>query len=631
MQKELQTKISQYLKNSMKMRHHYQILTVIAIAVIFLVYSVLTKPAISMAYDNISVEAMRENTAFGQVVPVRITAQALQGTEPTTFVIYTKGVGGGLSFEYQFNEENICEVMTEDGTTIQLHKEEILDEENSNVIKHNYWFTLQPEEKTAFVLNYTSDVEVITNESNVSTDGGSQVQPEQTSENIESSKEDTGSTDVTEEEKTEATTEKATEEEKAEATTEKIPEEEKAEATTDKVPEEEKTETTTEKIPEEEQVEATTEKVPEEEKTEVATEKVIEEEQVEDTTDKSENVKQEVTEEKKDVTIVDPTTFNKIAMTEAAYIMAENDIEHTESEVTEQVSTESQEVTTEENSHTTPEEIPKADQNLTGPEVLPEETTEVTVPIHDEEEIQQEMPKMDQYLEIYVAASADGGYEEIAQQLQGEVEGWQGNVPVERIENKKVANLSWTAEENVSDIIVKARTKEDTLVTISGSKSNFNETDLKDIRIKAEESSNMDMETLKSMLESDELSILEQKGFQIVFLTNGQEVQPTGDFNITFEEFEYDKDTKTVEVYQTNEEGAWKKIDSNFSEDGSLRILVNGTSYKQNEIVFLGNKTPTKISKNGLTAIHITKEWKDEKEPEDITEIGIHIYNDEGK
>ena len=631
MQKELQTKISQYLKNSMKMRHHYQILTVIAIAVIFLVYSVLTKPAISMAYDNISVEAMRENTAFGQVVPVRITAQALQGTEPTTFVIYTKGVGGGLSFEYQFNEENICEVMTEDGTTIQLHKEEILDEENSNVIKHNYWFTLQPEEKTAFVLNYTSDVEVITNESNVSTDGGSQVQPEQTSENIESSKEDTGSTDVTEEEKTEATTEKATEEEKAEATTEKIPEEEKAEATTEKVPEEEQVEATTEKIPEEEQVEATTEKVIEEEKTEVATEKVIEEEQVENITDKSENVKQEVTAEKKDVTIVDPTTFNKIAMTEAAYIMAENDIEHTESEVTEQVSTESQEVTTEENSHTTPEEIPKADQNLTGPEVLPEETTEVTVPIHDEEEIQQEMPKMDQYLEIYVAASADGGYGEIAQQLQGEVEGWKGNVPVERIENKKVANLSWTAEENVSDIIVKARTKEDTLVTISGSKSNFNETDLKDIRIKAEESSNMDMETLKSMLESDELSILEQKGFQIVFLTNGQEVQPTGDFNITFEEFEYDKDTKTVEVYQTNEEGAWKKIDSNFSEDGSLRILVNGTSYKQNEIVFLGNKTPTKISKNGLTAIHITKEWKDEKEPEDITEIGIHIYNDEGK
>src|SRR5699024_12826841 len=113
----------------------------------------------------------------------------------------------------------------------------------------------------------------------------------------------------------------------------------------------------------------------------------------------------------------------------------------------------------------------EADQNLTGPEVLPEETTEVTVPIQDEEEIQQEMPKMDQYLEIYVAASADGGYEEIAQQLQGEVEGWQGNVPVERIENKKVANLSWTAEENVSDIIVKARTKEDTLVTISGSKS----------------------------------------------------------------------------------------------------------------------------------------------------------------
>ena len=164
MQKEFKTKINEYLKNNTKRRHKYQVLMVISVAIIFLVYSVLTKPAISMAYDNISVEAMRENTSFGQVVPVRVTAEALQGTEATTFVMYTKGVGGGLTSEYHF-ENGSCQITAEDGSKIELHKEDIVDEESGNVVKHNYWFTLQPEEKTAFVLHYTSDVEVITKDS----------------------------------------------------------------------------------------------------------------------------------------------------------------------------------------------------------------------------------------------------------------------------------------------------------------------------------------------------------------------------------------------------------------------------------------------------------------------------------
>ena len=647
MQKEFKTKINEYLKNNTKRRHKYQVLTVISVAIIFLVYSVLTKPAISMAYDNISVEAMRENTSFGQVVPVRITAEALQGTEPTTFVIYTKGVGGGLTSEYHF-ENGSCQITAEDGSMIELHKEDIVDKESGNVVKHNYWFTLQPEEKTEFVLHYTSDVEVIT------TDSDSDATEATTEKTVEEEKTETTTEKAAEEEKTEATTEKAAEEEKTEATTEKAAEEEKTEATTEKAAEEEKTEATTEKAAEEEKTEATTEKAKEEEKTEPTTEKATEEEKAEDVTqkvdqqekkveetiEKQDEVKDEevkvrankvgtdatieeegkVSTENTDVTMVNPTTFNKIAMAEVEYIVADNDADHEESADTEQTSTESQEATTIEDDGST-EATTEVDTTSDSTETVTESNTSSDVM----------ETTIDQYLEIYVAASTDGTYEEIAAQLEEKVDGWQGNVPAEQITTHKVASLSWTDEENITDIILKARTENGTLVTVSGNKNNFNESDLKNISIKAEESSDIDMETLKSMLENDERSILERKGFQILFLSNGQEIQPTGEFNITFDNLEYNKDTEVVEVYQMSEEEILQKVDSTFSEDGNLHIIANGTSYKRNEIVFLGNVTTTKVSKDGLTAIHITKEWEDGKEPEDISEIGVHIYNNIGE
>ena len=139
---ELMNKINLYLKNNTRRKHLYQILLVLCVAIAFLVYSIMTKPAISMAFDNINVESMRENTSFGQVVPVRVTAEALEGNDPTNFVIYTEGVGGGLSSEYQFDQENICEITAEDGKTVKLHKEDVVDEESGDIVKHNYWFII---------------------------------------------------------------------------------------------------------------------------------------------------------------------------------------------------------------------------------------------------------------------------------------------------------------------------------------------------------------------------------------------------------------------------------------------------------------------------------------------------------
>ena len=598
MQKELKSKINNYLKNRRKKRNRYQVLTVISMVVILVVYSVLTKPAISMAYDNISVEAMRENTAFGDVVPVRVTAEALEGTEPTTFVIYTKGVGGGLSSEYQFRD-GVCQITAEDGSIISLHKGEIMDEENGTIVKKQYWFQLSPEEKTAFVLHYTSDVEAIT-----------------ITNDISHSKEETSEADdITEAEATTEKVEEATTE--AEATTEKAEETTtEAEATTEKAEETTtEAEATTEKAEETTtEAEATTEKVEE-----ITTEVEATTEKVEETTTEAETTTEKVEEinnsniekqsieqlEEIDVSFVDPTTFNKNAFAEVEYTVADNEGS---------TSTETTEVTTGEG--TTEEVI---------------EATEDGSTISENEDIGiEETTKTDQYLEIYVAASADGGYEQIASELAEQVENWQGNVPVEQITNHKVASLYWTDNSYITDVILKARTEKGTLVTISGDRSNFNNTALQDLMIKVEENSSVNAETMESIIEDKSFDILQQRGFQITFLANGQEVQPAGEFNLLLDDFEYQESTTAVEVYQVAEEGTLQKIDSSFSEDGTLSIMTNGSDSKNYEIVFLGDATK-KVSKNALTAIHITKEWEDGKEPEDISELGVYIYDDTGE
>ena len=547
---ELMNKINLYLQNNTKRKHLYQILIVLCVAIAFLVYSIMTKPAISMAFDNINVESMRENTSFGQVVPVRVTAEALQGNDPTNFVIYTEGVGGGLSSEYQFDQENIYEITAEDGKTVKLHKEDVVDEKSGDVVKHNYWFTLQPEEKVAFTLNYTSDVEVISTPSN--SGSSTEVLPSE-----EQSAEETGSST----EETTETSESKPEENPTEepATTESKPEEKPTEepGTTESKPEEKPTEepATTESKPKENPTEApaTTESKPKEK----PTESKQEEEPTEDAPVDEDFL----------VGTVGTKTYNQVALANVEY-MDTKDVKTSE---VERPTTTKQEVVTEE---ATTETKAEESEQTTGK--LPVEegqgASDTSVPVE----------KADQYLNIYVAASADEDYEGIANTLIDRVNGWNGVTPDEEIKNKKVANLYWTKEENITDVVIKARTEEGVLVTVTGDKNSFQEGDLKDLTLHVQEIKNENEgndeeeieESLKQMLEED-ANIIEYKDFDITLMANNQEVEPTGTVNVIFHDMGYDTTKNKVKVFHTDEEQQVEEMESSLEEDGNIRMQTN--------------------------------------------------------
>ncbi|MBS4929923.1 MAG: choice-of-anchor A family protein [Clostridiales bacterium] len=581
---ELMNKINLYLKNNTKRKHLYQILIVLCVAIAFLVYSIMTKPAISMAFDNINVESMRENTSFGQVVPVRVTAEALEGNDPTNFVIYTEGVGGGLSSEYQFDQENICEITAEDGKTVKLHKEDVVDEKSGDVVKHNYWFTLQPEEKVAFTLNYTSDVEVISTPSN----GGSstEVLPSE-----EQSAEETGSsTEVTTETSESKPEENPTEEP---ATTESKPEENPTEepATTESEPEENPTEelATTESESEEKPTEepATTESETEKNPTEepATTESRQEEEPTEDVP----------VDEGFLVGTVGTKTYNQVALANIEY-MDTKDVKTSEAE---QLTTMKQEVVTEEPTTETTED-PITTEATTEMKAEESEQTSGKLPVEEGEggsDTSVPIEKADQYLNIYVAASPDEDYEGIAHTLIDRVNGWNGVTPDEEIKNKKVANLYWTKEENITDVVIKARTEEGVLVTVTGDKNNFQEEDLKDLTLHVQEIKNENEgnneeemeEPLKQMLEED-ANIIEYKDFDITLMANNQEVEPTGTVNVIFHDMGYDTTKNKVKVFHTDEEQQVEEMESSLEEDGNIRMQTNHFSkysivvYEEKEI-----------------------------------------------
>ena len=578
---ELMNKINFYLKNNTKRKHLYQILIVLCVAIAFLVYSIMTKPAISMAFDNINVESMRENTSFGQVVPVRVTAEALEGNDPTNFVIYTEGVGGGLSSEYQFDQENTCEITAEDGKTVKLHKEDVIEEESGDVVKHNYWFTLQPEEKVAFTLNYTSDVEAISTLSN----GGSSTEvlpsEEQSSEQTSSS--------------TEATTE----------TSESKPEEKPTEepATTESKPEEKPTEepVTTESKPEEKPTEqpATTESKPEEKPTEepATTESKQKEEPTEDAPVDEDFL----------VGTVGTKTYNQVALANVEY-MDTKDIKTSEAEqptttkqevVTEEVTTETTEdpVTTEATTETNPEESEQTTGTL--PVEEGEGGSDTSVPVE----------KADQYLNIYVAASADEDYEGIANTLIDRVNGWNGVTPDEEIKNKKVANLYWTKEENITDVVIKARTEEGVLVTVTGDKNSFSEEQLKTLNLVVKEiivrdelqeeisdSDTMDEsqqaqtkkvdELLKEALGEESQNLLERRRFDIQLIANDQEIEPNGTLSVAFDNMEYNASAKKVKVFHIQDEQKIEEMNSLLNEDGTIRMETD--HFSEFEVILIG-------------------------------------------
>lgn len=151
MDNKLIDRVGDYIKKHKKKKRAYAALSLACMMIAASVYGALSLPAISMAKAQPQIEAKQRVAAWGEALEIRITAEAPEGKEPSIFVLHTLSSGGGLSEQYTFDEQESCEIKTENGSTLVLNRDRQAEGEI------NYWFALEPGQTTAFSLDCESD------------------------------------------------------------------------------------------------------------------------------------------------------------------------------------------------------------------------------------------------------------------------------------------------------------------------------------------------------------------------------------------------------------------------------------------------------------------------------------------
>ena len=151
MRNELMDQVGSYLKKHKKKRRAYAALSLACVMIAASVYGALSLPAISMAKAQPQIEAVQTVATLGETLETHVTAEAPEGKEPFVFVLRTLSNGGGLSQEYEFDEQETCEIEAEDGSALVLNRDWQAEGEV------NYWFVLEPGQTTAFTLMCESD------------------------------------------------------------------------------------------------------------------------------------------------------------------------------------------------------------------------------------------------------------------------------------------------------------------------------------------------------------------------------------------------------------------------------------------------------------------------------------------
>lgn len=146
MRGELMDRVGSYLKKHKKKRRAYAALALACVVIAVSVYGALSLPAISMTKAQPQIEAKQRVAALGEAMEARVSAEAPEGKEPFVFVLHTLSNGGGLSEQYEFDEQETCEIETEDGSALVLNRDRRPEGET------NYWFALEPGQTTAFTL-----------------------------------------------------------------------------------------------------------------------------------------------------------------------------------------------------------------------------------------------------------------------------------------------------------------------------------------------------------------------------------------------------------------------------------------------------------------------------------------------
>ncbi|WP_195985201.1 SpaA isopeptide-forming pilin-related protein [Clostridium sp. D33t1_170424_F3] len=146
MRSELMDRVGIYLKKHKKKRYAYVALSLACVMIAASVYGALSLPAVSMAKTQPQIEAEQTVAVLGETMETHVTAEAPEGKEPFIFVLHTLSNGAGLSGQYEFDEQDACEIETEDGSVLILNRDRQAEGET------NYWFALEPGQITAFTL-----------------------------------------------------------------------------------------------------------------------------------------------------------------------------------------------------------------------------------------------------------------------------------------------------------------------------------------------------------------------------------------------------------------------------------------------------------------------------------------------
>ena len=130
-------------------------MTCLAAVAVFGVTYALILPAITMTgkYPVLSAETLTAWT--GDELAVKVSAEADEMDGGRIVVLTLEGEGADLSASYAFNEEGVCVITDEEQKEIELHR--AVREGTKNTV--DYWFALEPGDKTVFTLNLADEVD----------------------------------------------------------------------------------------------------------------------------------------------------------------------------------------------------------------------------------------------------------------------------------------------------------------------------------------------------------------------------------------------------------------------------------------------------------------------------------------
>lgn len=149
-------RILEFLRQARRNRRWRRAVTCLAALFVFGTTYALVLPAITLEHQHPSLGAELLEAEAGDVLSVRVRAEAPEGGGERTVVLTAQGREAGLSASYAFDAEGIARVVDEAGAEILLHR----TVREGAVDTVDYWFTLAAGQRTSFLLELEDEISI---------------------------------------------------------------------------------------------------------------------------------------------------------------------------------------------------------------------------------------------------------------------------------------------------------------------------------------------------------------------------------------------------------------------------------------------------------------------------------------